>query len=159
MAHEFAPNTTVYEEDPKLAAEYLISGRGYWSIDSKDIASYVGAWQPPVIAPAPQSLAQLPIPYAQRGGVLLVHERRTPAGVPKLMCVFLTATERGYVMSNSNDRRVAHDVMLTAHAFTPADPNSKIFLTGVHGVGSPASNASRSANWNVPSAFVESLLR
>jgi hypothetical protein len=137
LAFEFPRDTIVYESDPKFAAAYLISGKGYRSIDSIDVASYVSAWQPPVIAPLPAALAPLPNMYAPNGGVLLVHERRTPSGLPKLVCVFLAASERGYMIPNSNDRRVAHEVTLVAHAFDVMNPNVRVSLSFVNGIGSP----------------------
>jgi hypothetical protein len=138
MTYAFPADTIVYEEDPKLAAAYLISGKGYRSIESNDVSSYVGgAWQPPVIAPMPSALTPLPNMFAPNGGVLLVHERRTASGMPKLVCVFLAATERGYMIPNSNDRRVAHEVTLVAHAFDVSNPNVSVPLSFASGIGAP----------------------
>lgn len=132
-SYEFPAGTVVYEEDPKLAAEYMISGKGYRAIPTSNIAPFVDAWQTPVIAPSPPPLTGMSgSGYGGSEGLLLVHERQTPAGRPKLVFVSILGDEAGYQIGTSSDKRVNEVVTLFANAFEPIDPSSpSLKTTGV----------------------------
>jgi hypothetical protein len=126
MTHAFAPDTVIYEEDPKVAAAHLISGKGYDAVATPGVPNLKPPWQPPVIAPAPPLVKKLRgVAYASSDGVLLVHERRTPGGDAKLVCVAVQAHQRVQdVGTQSLDQRAISDVALVAIALDPATADS-----------------------------------
>jgi hypothetical protein len=126
LAHAFPAGAVVFEEDPALAAAYLISGKGFQAVNSQSPPSVPGRWQSPVIAPTPLAVDKLRgIAFSPDEGVLFLHERRTPAGQPNLVCVSLSASHRGVDMPmTSLDQRVVTEVTLLAQAFDPIRPNA-----------------------------------
>jgi hypothetical protein len=125
MSHTFAPDTVIYEEDPKVAAAHLISGKGYEAIAAQRVPTLKPEWQPPVVAPTPVLVKKLrDVAYPSDGGVLFLHERKTPGGNAKLVCVSVRARQRAENME-SLDLRVISDVTLIAYALEPVRADSK----------------------------------
>jgi hypothetical protein len=124
MAHTFPPDTVVYEEDPKIAAANLLSGKGYRAIRPPMVPMLM-PWQSPVIAPTPRLVNQLAgSGYAPDDGILFLHERRMPAGEAKLVCVTFAASQSAVELAGSLDQRVVSDLTLNARAFDPIRPDS-----------------------------------
>jgi hypothetical protein len=123
LGFQFAPGTVVFEEDPKIASAMLISGKEYQSVVSNGITSYIAHWQPAVLAPRPDAVATF-VQYGAvwREGALLVHERRTPGGQPKLVGVTVIAVEQraGVYQQNSPDRAIVLDVGIIARGYDPS---------------------------------------
>jgi hypothetical protein len=86
LAHAFAPDAVVYEEDPGRSLRLLREGGAGYGRAVRPSGNVPRGWVPPVAAVPPAYAGT----WSPRGGgsaVLFLHERATPAGASYLVCV------------------------------------------------------------------------
>jgi len=157
LSYEFAPGTIVFEEDPKIAAAHLISGKGYRAIETQNMSGLSPRWQPPVIAPNAPAIARVAgYAFGSNESVLFLHERRTPGGQPKLVCIAFSATQtaRDAAPNGGIDLRAVTHVTLFAYAFDPFAADSNATELSQRGTaGRPSASARRCRRPEGPGSF------